>query len=147
MYELGTGFAFNISAESIGSKESFNDLYLLSAQQIPYEAIKNIQVTIATDTKKTYSASILQTQKKSPMWYSAQVQVTEEQGIVSFNQTFSNGWVLFCSQNKHIKANNWANAWILPQENHHIYVIFIPQILEWFGFVTLGLCLIIIMRK
>ena len=70
------------------------------------------------------------------------------------NQSYSRFWIAFYFKNgqpillkNHVLANNWANAWEIPEEisdlNPTIYYLFWPQIFEFIG---LGLTIFILFR-
>lgn len=85
------------------------------------------------------------------------------------NQTFNTGWHAYkinCQSStfsctfykafpflfgkelpKHVIINNWANSWELPQGESTIVLFFIPQLLEWFGFLLLPIPFLMLFRK
>jgi len=71
-------------------------------------------------------------------------QPTDNTNYLFYPQSFSSGWLAFYFQNNqihflkdHVLANNWANAWQLPDnynQSNKIYFLFWPQIFEFIGF-------------
>jgi hypothetical protein len=65
---------------------------------------------------------------------------------VVFSEVFyEKGWVALCDgvvcNAKHVMVNNWANGWIFenPVNINKVKVVFWPQILEYIGFIMVGL--------
>ncbi|MCW1949472.1 MAG: hypothetical protein KIH89_003485 [Candidatus Shapirobacteria bacterium] len=73
------------------------------------------------------------------------------------NQTFNKNWRAFYFQNgipvflnHHVLANNWANAWELPDNydpQSTIYTLFWPQIFQYLGLTISSISLILVFRK
>lgn len=61
--------------------------------------------------------------------------------ILTLNQSFDTGWVAFDASHTelqgHVLVNNWANGWRLTGDNRSVIIIFLPQLLEYLGFVLL----------
>ncbi len=70
------------------------------------------------------------------------------ESVIITDSAYHPGWSLFDTKNplsffsdrpEHILANNWANSWIVDRAETGRYIpVFIPQILEYFGFITAG---------
>lgn len=73
------------------------------------------------------------------------------------NQSYSQFWTAFYFDGikpiflkDHVLANNWANAWLIPQNydlSSTIYILFWPQLLEFLGFALLIPTFIWIFKK
>ena len=62
-------------------------------------------------------------------------------GILTLNQSFDAGWKAFNDNGTelqdHVLVNNWANGWRLTGDNRSVIIIFLPQLLEYLGFLLL----------
>jgi len=101
---------------------------------------------------------------------------SQSNNIVVLNQAYHDGWKLYqmnCQSqtvlcklmssfpflfgrelNKHVLVNNWSNGWMIDDSNlkddgvsKKIVVMFLPQYLEYIGFVILILTFVIILVK
>lgn len=76
---------------------------------------------------------------------------------IFYPQSYSTGWLAFYFQGirpvflkNHVLANNWANAWELPNNSNlttdKIHIFFWPQIFEYLGIVVTATTLIIVFK-
>ncbi len=110
------GYDVNISNYSIGQQVSENHLKSIEIFPLKYDW--------------------LQTEKQ------------KHDNLVVFNQAFEKNWLALEYKNNlsfkplktHVLVNNWANGWVLENEEpDKIVFIFLPQYLEYFGFLLLFL--------
>jgi len=80
-----------------------------------------------------------------------------ESKYIFYPQSYSKGWLAFYFNGlklvilkNHVLANNWANAWQLP-DNYDllstIYILFWPQLLQYLGFIITTSTLIFVLKK
>ncbi|MBT4124374.1 MAG: hypothetical protein HN981_00045 [Candidatus Pacebacteria bacterium] len=84
-------------------------------------------------------------QKIGTSFYKVRVNVTSDDSLFSLSQGFDDGWIAFSLDKKlqvfsHTIYNGWANAWIVPQGNQIIYIVYLPQVAIFFG---LGLFILV----
>ena len=109
------GYQLNFNNISIGGIVSKSTLNQVSVIPIPFNFLS--QIKFEDTTKKSTQFFVL-------------------------NQSFHKGWLAFYFDGikpiflkNHVLANNWANAWELPEHINasQIHVFFWPQILEFLG--------------
>jgi len=77
------------------------------------------------------------------------------EGLLKLSQGYDKGWLAFSGGKllEHVKVNGWANGWLIPSDyelrvtSYEVYIIFWPQLLQWFGFLLLVLTPIVIWHK
>lgn len=126
-----TGFTIDINNFAISGTESINDLYSIQVTPFPYtwltslpsgQQLKNKRITI-------YPYSY------DPGWKAYEVK--------DINFWTENFPFLFGKEIKnHVKVNGWENGWLsgnytLDVNRYSLIIIFLPQYLEYFGFVLL----------
>jgi hypothetical protein len=121
----GLGYTLYFDNLSEGREKVVNELYDVSVYQIPYYFLKSLK--IQNNKKPNISSSI---------YY--------------LSQSYHPGWIAIASGKilPHVKVNNWANGWILDDKNDNlgskvydpesITIIFLPQYLEFLGFILLA---------
>ena len=74
----------------------------------------------------------------------------QSSGILTLNQSFDAGWMAFSEDRTHLKnhilVNNWQNGWRLKDAKGRIFIVFLPQILEYGGFLLFLVPGILILR-
>ncbi len=117
----GRGYTVNISNLTFGGSVSVNDLEYLALTPFPYDFIKSLHKEL--DKGKPGS-------------------------LVVYNQAFERGFVAFCGllpcPAEHVVVNNWANGWVFGGaaagvDLQNITVLFWSQVLEYVGFLGLGI--------
>lgn len=78
-------------------------------------------------------------------FYKMRVDVTSDDGLLTLSQGFDDGWISFSLNEKirvfpHTIYNGWANAWVIPEGNQIIYIVYWPQVVIFLG---LGLFILI----
>jgi len=126
----GRGYTVNISNLTFGGSVSVNDLEYLALTPFPYDFIRTLHKEL--DLGKPGS-------------------------LVVYNQAFDRGFVAFCGllpcPAEHVVVNNWANGWVFGGladevvEVGSVVVVFLPQLLEYFGFVALGCWFLWLVRR
>ncbi len=96
------------------------------------------------------------TTKSNIFWYKIETKDVENNDFLVLPQSFDRGWVAFYFEGlrpfflkDHIIINNWANGWEVDESlvGKTVYIVFWPQILEFLGFVMLGLTIFWLWRK
>lgn len=140
MVQGAFGYSLNLSSESVGNIESTNILRSLYVKAIPYEQLKSIFIhsngTVRTNTFPN-NVDIISTTHRVPFLYSIEYTSESEKSLIALSQSYGNGWYLVGVPSKHLKLNNWENAWIVPLGQHKVYLIFIPQFFQFIGIILL----------
>jgi len=85
---------------------------------------------------------------------------------IILSQAYNKGWHAYSNQNyfaqilpflfgqelTHLKVNNWQNGWALPNneqsnDSQQIVIVYLPQYLQYFGFLMLGVYLLLLIQK
>lgn len=69
---------------------------------------------------------------------------TKNGGLLKLSQGYDEGWV--SPYLEHVKVDGWANGWIVPAGEHQIIIFYWPQLLQYLGFVMLGVTIIVLVR-
>jgi len=128
----GNGYNINISNISRGNFPTINSLSQILIQFYPIDYITNIYISKDKNPDINDSLQIRDVSKVAPYAYNVRV---FGKGILELKQGFNSQWLLVGESSDHFKTNNWSNGWIInaPREEL-IYLIYIPQILEYIGF-------------
>jgi hypothetical protein len=80
--------------------------------------------TVTTPTKMIYKVDLL---------------CRSKQCVLGLDESYDRGWIAMDSTTilKHVTLNSWANAWIIEEGRHSIYIIYIPSIAVGLSFVSL----------
>jgi len=87
-----------------------------------------------------------------------------EKPMLTLAQSFDRGWCAYdvTSYNSlqkvfpfvfgkplpnHVKVNNWENGWPIPNQEAIYRIVFLPQLLEYFGLVCLPIMVIMLLRR
>lgn len=157
------GYAVNFNTVSIGNDESINDIRSVNLVQIPYYRIENLYfIKNAGKTPPENAVSVTRSTKTNPVEYVAQVKrVSKGQGLITFFEAYDPGWTAYSFTNgytlhnllfpftgqkltAHTLINGWANGWTIPSnaiangQTSPVIIVFLPQYLEYAGFVLLG---------
>lgn len=110
------GYKIDINNISYGNQTSKSILEKVTVIPIPFQLLSQIK----TDYQKTQTSKYL-----------------------IFNQSFNKNWLAFYFNGpkpvflkNHTLANNWANAWEIPQniKSSQVHIIFWPQLLQFIAF-------------
>ena len=119
----GSGYTFNLNNLVFGDGTSINDLAYISLTPFPYDFLRTLHQEVPhASTEKMYV----------------------------LNEAFENGWTAFCGFKvctaKHIMVDNWSNGWVFKDGvvPSNIKIVFIPQFLQYLGFLVFPLTFILI---
>lgn len=155
MDESGTGYAVNV--ENVGVKGTPAINYISSIQfiPIPYNFLENIQSVAKTDDAEIFGGKIQNITEYNPTFFL--VTTNSQPTILSLNESFENGFKAYkisCSSSfscfiksnlapfyakplQQVLVNNWQNGWIVGAGDSQVVIIFLPQLLEYFGLVLI----------
>ncbi len=150
MEEDGLGYSLHFDNLSIGQVESVNDLGKITVNPFPFKFLTSLK--LINPKTSTSSAQLNEPSKvyhPNPSQYTVKGDFKPNQ-ILILSQAYHNGWLAWEGKPflgkrlEHVLVNNWQNGWILPNNlaieqsnNLTIYILFWPQLLEYFGFLIL----------
>ncbi len=123
---------------ALGNEKRVNDVSFIKIDPLPFSSLVGIH-TLPQQQAETQSAEkvSLHSQKKYEFHY----YTTQLRGpsTVSLDQTYRAGWIAFSLKDAklftHTVYNGWANAWIIPEGEWNIVIVYWPQ---WLSFVGYG---------
>lgn len=163
----GLGYTIHVDNISIHN-EAVNDIGLVTITPLPYNFLKNFYLKTGEFLSDSSLLPAAQVKHPNPSLYLVE---TDEKGTLVLSQSFNNGWKAYLINDKlqmlndkwgllapifgkeikeHVLVNNWENGWVLGSEQdnkkteNNIVIIFLPQYLEYLGFVLAGGMLIYI---
>lgn len=139
----GIGYSLHVDNISIGNKIVKNILSEIEIVRIPYDFIKGITISKPFNTYPTN----VELEVKHPNESLYEIEVNNKTGqpfTLVLGQSYDTGWRMFGPGFKevktHIKVNNWANGWEI--ESGKYTIVYVPQVLQFLGFIGLALTLI-----
>jgi hypothetical protein len=150
IYEFDQGIDILLGSTSYNSHETKNTVYDFSISPLPYTFLSGISLNTESLPTGTFSAA--QSTKNSLTQYT----VTAEPGFdtIILSQSFHPGWKayilpkdaslftrllspLLSASQPHFMVNNWENGWESPQDGSTVILVFLPQYLQYAGFLLL----------
>ncbi len=164
----GSGYTVYIANDAIGTQETVNDIASIVFYKIPYREIVH-ESSGSGITGKIVPENVIGVTHPNPSYYLVAIEPQKEPRTLILNQAYHRGWKAYYIQpsdsqfknwfhmtfpfifgteiKEHVMVNNWANGWVLPSagfDDSSVVLFFIPQLLEWFGFILLPLPLLFI---
>lgn len=140
-------YTLNLESRSFGEKTE-NRLDKAIAYSAPLEWLSEWKVV--TSKKENFvETNYKQTRKIGTWFYSGTLTSnTGGVGVITLSQGYEKGWVLVSRGRIHnpVEFNLWGNAWRVPVESgdQSIYVIYVPQFLEFIGLISVTLLVVLI---
>jgi hypothetical protein len=149
-------YTLNIDVRSFGQKTE-NILHPVEVRWFPIEQISGAK--IITNPKfpahSAYSTAVaggsnsqienglkIKAVRKTGTWlYRVKV---EGSGLLRLSQGYDEGWI--APPIKHVKVDGWANGWMI-EGSGEVTIFYWPQLLEYLGFVILGVTIWILVIK
>jgi hypothetical protein len=140
MQYYGLGYTLNFNNISIGDIETVNDIKNISVYRMPFYFLTNIEL-LNTQKHNSDNNVFVFYQSYDPSWKAYELK--------------SNNWLdktfpfIFGKELKnHFLVNNWANGWIIkPNSNKKVVVVYLPQYLEYLGFIILIVPVLIVLLQ
>ncbi len=141
----GIGYTFHFDNRSVGNNRSVNELGAVEVYPFPYKFLKNLFLTNLTEGK---SLEYLDVSVSHPNQSLYKVK-PDKVGTIVLSQAYDKGWVAYQGGKiikDHFLVNNWENGWKVDNTGE-ITIIYAPQLLQYLGFVLLGVGLIVLLFK
>lgn len=166
--EESPGYSLHIYNQSFGNKITSNLVKQINIRPIPFQLLKNIVIARGETTKQTPTTTITNSTHPYSFLYTASV-TGNTSSVIDLYQTKSIYWKAiqvspkdlklppwllttiipvvspFLSKLSHIDTNLWYNSWTLPEGDSSLIIFYVPQYLEFTGFLLLILTPIIIL--
>lgn len=158
----GLGYSLFFKNISQNSTETINELGKITVNQIPYNFLTNL-VFVKDEGEIQPETYAVNSSHPNPSLYEININdLKVGESTIVLSQSFHNGWnaykvnknipslfaPIFGEKNKdHVLINNWENGWKvekgLLEKDSKIIITFLPQYLEYFGFLLLLLPFVI----
>lgn len=138
------GYVANIENRSFGWIEAKNLINNIEFIFVPDQWLGNIFLTPSANAKLDIQDNPVKilNQSKTGLIYKTQIDASKGDGVVVLPVEYEKGWVALGL--KDLEINTWANGWEVPQGTKNITVFYLPQILQFGGFIIAFLWLIIV---
>lgn len=156
-YGSELGYDLRLQNTSENDEATVNDFANISFWYLPYEFIKSLSLDQSLVSAKQAALPRESVTVSHPIdtFYAISLShPAKRPATLTLSQTYDNGWhayegtnawaILFGKEIKdHVLVNNWANGWILENSSTKYVIVFLPQYLQYGGFILLGLALIL----
>ncbi len=150
MEDFGKSYSFHFENQSIGNDKTENLLGKVYAYPIPYNFLTSILINSKATPAPKSTISKLDVSHPNQSLYS--INGTSSDTLI-LSQAYDSGWKAYEVKDinlltqvfpfffgkeikNHMKINNWENGWSgLSGNNQSIIIIYLPQYLEYFGFI------------
>lgn len=143
-----SGFDININNFAIKNIPAVNDIASITVIPFPYNFLSRIQLNPQGSNPSTQTVEF---SKENKSLYEAKVHSPKQGEVLALSQAYEGGWHAYQNGKdlEHVMVNNWANGFILSDSNRteNITIIFLPQILEYFGLLVLIVSVLIFLLK
>lgn len=132
-------YILNVSIQSFRDQaESFLSKVVL--YPVPISPVSKIMATGPEETGYVGETEVADVRKNGTALYRARVSSSGESGVFVLSQGYDSGWRAFSGMKAlaHTRVNGWANGWVVPEGEHAITIIYLPQLLQWAGFILLA---------
>jgi hypothetical protein len=150
----GIGYTFHFDNHSIGRIFSRNQLVGVSAYPFPYKFLEDIHFVKPNLIERELETEGLEVQVSHPNQSLYDIRGNFEGRTIVLSQTFDKGWQAFGVGSRvsgffapflgkrisnHFMVNNWENGWQIEGASPgRIVLVYLPQYLEFIGFVLLS---------
>lgn len=156
---------YELDNYAVGKEVRINEIASIRLTPIPYRWLSSVSVKPDTDTGQPVTtdgvAVSTVVSHPNPSYYVValnQKEVTKNETLI-LSQTFDTGWHAYTKKSgsvphwlfeavpflfgtelpQHVLVNNWENGWTIPTatEGQVVIIFFLPQLLEYIGFLLL----------
>lgn len=145
MKQYGAGYTLHFQNTAIGKQESINEIKKITSYVIPYNFLSGL-ILANPNPEKEENRILVNSQSYDPGWSAYSV---NSKNLFTEKFPFFSGKKL----KNHIMVNNWANGWVLNSQtvnsqssivNNRVVIIYLPQYLQYAGFILTGATLILL---
>jgi len=171
MEENGRGYSLHFDNESIGHDSSINSLSRVALFHIPFAFLTEMRIQAPTQKGKrstitTDSAIRKVTHPNESLYVVTLKKSFDKNETLILSQSYDSGWTAYSVKNssfltqafpflfgtkldEHVMVNNWANGWggLSVSKDQTVIIVYLPQYLEYLGFVLLAGTLITLSFK
>lgn len=158
--EFGKGYSLHFDNISIGNSKTVNEIGNVSIYPIPYNFITSVyfEYNPFTSLPEDHSAILNVSHPNESLYIASYDPEKLGNQTIVLSQGYSDGWkayqvngkpnfiklalpFIFGKQVKnHVMVNNWENGWTLDKSRitnneSRIIIVYLPQYLEYFGFI------------
>lgn len=161
MEKFGKAYSVHFDNISIGKFKSGNQLGDIEVTPIPYYFLTNLSV-LSENGILSFEKANIQTKHPNHSLYLVKSD-NKEDYFLSLSQGYSPFWKAYYVNGQglftkifpfigkpvkdHFMVNNWKNGWIINNPNANVAIIYIPQYLQYLGFIlTLGTLIVLIVQ-
>lgn len=145
--DVQKGIVLMLSNYSFSQYPSVNDIASVRIIPLNWDYLQSIHFS-RKDVESQPKITSIESNNKHWFYTINLTSQKDENSFVVLPQAHDKGWVAFALNGvkpkffKHVLVNNWANGWelndlILNTQDLKLYIIFLPQLLEYLGFLIL----------
>jgi hypothetical protein len=149
----GSGYILSLETRSYGALASENVLQGVEIYNLPLNVVSSLPFDTVNSSPVLNNLEIEKITKVGPSFYLVK---TRGEGLLVLEQGLEKGWVAYevseiknlklkIKNLQHVRVDGWANGWFVNSST--IIIFFLPQILEFFGFLVAAICLYAVFKK
>lgn len=140
----GLSYTLHFDNVAAGDRETINDLENITITPIPFNYLTSTYFENGKNITKSYNTSY-KIKHPNPATYVLDLEGQVKDNTLVLSQSFDKGWMALSFTKKavdylgdHQFINNWANGWRIEKDgNQKILIFYLPQILEFLGFLLI----------
>jgi hypothetical protein len=170
MEENGDSYSFHFDNSAVGNATSKNILSYLQVYPVPQKFIEKISFTVSPYVLNDERLNVDSVSHPNESLYVVNMSpnLPANTGTLVLSQSYDPGWKAYVVNSSnfenlylpfifgtkidgHVRVNSWENGWILPSHRNGgpitVVIVYIPQYLEYAGFVMLLLVPLVLVVK
>ncbi|OGK64581.1 hypothetical protein A2313_04085 [Candidatus Roizmanbacteria bacterium RIFOXYB2_FULL_41_10] len=140
------GLEIRINNHSFNNTPSVSEVSFMGLTPVPFSYLTGIRLQQIETVKSAKSKNIVI--NKLSYWQYQGFLPDEFSNNLILSQAFDPGWRAYLNGRElkeHVLVNNWANGWVIPEdESGEVKIIFWPQYLQFLGFGLLIITFVLI---
>lgn len=156
--QFGTAYSLHFDSISIGNTLAHNSISHISMHPLPYTSLTMMRLKAAgvpEEPQQTFSTPKTVTHPNESLYVVSGLQLTNSHTLI-LSQSYDEGWNAYAVENdtflaktlpfltgtkleEHVKVNNWSNGWLLDPslitQQSSIVIVYLPQYLQYLGFI------------
>lgn len=152
----GDGYDINVNNFAVKNIPSINDIASINIIPFPYNWLSQIETVSNSQISTRYYLLKNEVKRLNNSLYVADLSNAQKGDLLVLSESYEPGWKAFKIPDtkllnlvfpflrgeelkEHSLVNNWANGWKIQEDNNEILfaIVFLPQYLEYFGFLIL----------